>query len=376
MKRRVAHITSVHSRTDARIFQKECAYFEKRNFEVFLLVADSKADEELNNIKIVNVSSKPMNRIYRIFVTTKKLYLKALELNCDLYLIHDPELIPIGLKLKTNGKKVIFDSHEDFPRQILEKDWIPFFFRKILSNAADAYYGKSLKKFDAVFTVAPHFVDILRKSSDHVYMITNYPLIEGELTQYTYEDYCLRQNNLCYTGSVYKNSLQENILTAIEGIQKLNYYVVGDLNRKLKKRLSKFSSYEKVIFIDKVPKKELVKIYEKVSIGIVIFDYSPNVGYKKGTLGNNKIFEYMQYSLPIICTDFELWKAIVDKYKCGIYVNPHNIIGIKSAIKYLMENKQEAYQMGQNGKRAVLEEYNWATQESIMDSVVARVFPI
>ena len=44
------------------------------------------------------------------------------------------------------------------------------------------------------------------------------------------------------------------------------------------------------------------------------------MGYKKGTLGNNKIFEYMYYGLPIICTDFDLWKEIIDKYKCGIYV--------------------------------------------------------
>jgi len=71
----------------------------------------------------------------------------------------------------------------------------------------------------------------------------------------------------------------------------------------------------------------------------------------------------MEAGLPIICTDFDLWKEIIDKYNCGIYVQPNDIEGIKNAICYLINNKKEAYEMGQNGRKAVLLEYNWETQE-------------
>ena len=98
---------------------------------------------------------------------------------------------------------------------------------------------------------------------------------------------------------------------------------------------------------------------------MAIFDYSPNLGYKTGSLGVNKFFEYMLFGLPIICTDFDLWKEIVNKYKCGICVEPRDVKQIKDAILYLINNKEEAYNMGQNGRKAVLEEYNWDTQKKV-----------
>ncbi|MCP4176145.1 MAG: glycosyltransferase family 4 protein, partial [bacterium] len=129
------------------------------------------------------------------------------------------------------------------------------------------------------------------------------------------------------------------------------------------KKLSKLSSWKKVDLIPFVPKIELDKIAKNVTIGIVVYDYNPNWGNKRGSLGVNKIFEYMLYGLPIICTDYILWKEIIAKYNCGICVNPNNIEEITKAIKYLLDNKEKAYIMGQNGKKAVLNEFNWSSQE-------------
>ena len=92
-------------------------------------------------------------------------------------------------------------------------------------------------------------------------------------------------------------------------------------------------------------------------------DYKLNLGYRRGTYAVNKIFEYMEAGLPIICTDYDLWKEIVDKYDCGICVEPNNAKQIEEAIQFLISNKEKAYQMGQNGRKAVLLEYNWNTQE-------------
>jgi glycosyltransferase involved in cell wall biosynthesis len=92
-----------------------------------------------------------------------------------------------------------------------------------------------------------------------------------------------------------------------------------------------------------------------------------------GTLGINKLFEYMLFGLPVICTDFTLWKEIMDKYKCGLYVNPNNSEEIANAIHYLIEHKNEAYRMGQNGRKAIFEEFNWKSQERTYLGIVEKI---
>jgi len=76
-----------------------------------------------------------------------------------------------------------------------------------------------------------------------------------------------------------------------------------------------------------------------------------------------KFFEYMNAGLPIICSDFPVWKKFVEKHECGIAVDPYDENEIKQAIQYLRNNPDAARKMGENGKKAVTLELNWHTEE-------------
>ena len=58
---------------------------------------------------------------------------------------------------------------------------------------------------------------------------------------------------------------------------------------------------------------------------MLIHKYSLNLGGKEGSLGIIKLFEYMMYGIPFVATDFKLIKNIIEKYDCGICVNPENV---------------------------------------------------
>ena len=364
-KIKVCHFTCAHEATDTRIFQKECVSLAKAGYDVYLVVPNA-TSEEREGVHIEGVPVSSSHPIYRLFCSSKLIYKKALEIDAEVYHFHDIELFPYGVKLKQKGKKVIFDSHENWIGYIDGVTWLPSFVKKYMSWIIRRMYKKHLKEFDVVITVSPHIVDIMKQYTPNVYMVSNYPIVsECDLASFSRIDYLQRNNEICYSGTVYPEiSNQECILEALESIDDIKYLMVGTISSKYQRALSSLRGWDKVSFIERVSRQELYKIYDTVLAGIVIFDYTPNLGYKQGSLGVNKMFEYMMKGLPIISSDQEVWKhQIVNKYKCGFCVKPGDIDGIREAIIQILSNRELAYAMGQTGVRAVSEEFNWKTQE-------------
>jgi len=67
-------------------------------------------------------------------------------------------------------------------------------------------------------------------------------------------------------------------------------------------------------------------------------------------------------SLPVVASNFPLWKEIGGN-RCGITVNPLDPKEIAQAIEYLLTHPEEACQMGENDRRAVVEKYNWEQEK-------------
>ena len=61
-------------------------------------------------------------------------------------------------------------------------------------------------------------------------------------------------------------------------------------------------------YLRKVPFKDVKKAYEKSFVGMELLSYNPSFGYKICTLGNTKLFDYMETGIPMVCADFILWK--------------------------------------------------------------------
>ncbi|MFG9891780.1 glycosyltransferase, partial [Pseudomonas aeruginosa] len=67
---------------------------------------------------------------------------------------------------------------------------------------------------------------------------------------------------------------------------------------------------------------------------------------------------YMSSGIPVIASNFPLWREIVEGSNCGICVDPLSPAAIAEAIDYLVSNPCEAAALGRNGQRAVNERYN------------------
>lgn len=358
---KICHLTSVHARFDARIFQKECRSLANAGFDVSLIVADGNGDEVIEKVNVYDVGIEK-NRFKRVFNTIKNIKVKAIELNCDIYHFHDPELIFVGLSLKKQGKKVIFDMHENIPADISEKEYIPAFLRNTISLIYEKLEIYAVKKFDGIVSTRQSINERLYKYNNNISLVTNFPEIINEV-----EKIVSQAKIICFAGAIVPNWRHKEIIQAIENIDNVRYLLAGPADISYLEELKSLKGWNKVDYLGVVSFNEVIEMYKKATIGVAIYIYCKNMDGITGNLANTKLFEFMNWELPIVCTDYTLWQEIVEeKEKCGLCVNPYNVNEISKAIKYILENKDIAIQMGKRGREAMINKYNWKSQESAL----------
>jgi glycosyltransferase involved in cell wall biosynthesis len=362
--RKICHITTVHPRFDVRIFHKECKSLSKI-YNVTLLVADGQGDETVDGIRILDVGLRQTSRLKRAIIDSKKALKKAIELDCDIYHFHDPELIKIGVKLKKKGKKVIYDTHEDLPRQIMGKPYLNKFIKPILASLIEWQENKAAKQFDYICSATPHIRDRFKEINKNTIDINNYPII-GELELNTREKI---SNKICYTGGISEERGVAVLINALE-FTNAKLEIAGNFySEDFKNQLNKNINWEKVNYLGLVGRDKVAEIISTSIAGIVTFLPLPN----HVNAQPNKMFEYMSSGTAVIAADYPLWKEIIEKNNCGICVNPNNPKEIAEAINELINNSDKAVKMGQNGKNAVKNKYNWNIEEQKLFEVYKQI---
>jgi len=361
MKTKITHLTSAHPRYDTRIFIKMCnSLAKKEDYKVSLVVADGLGFENKNSIDIIDVGAKTGGRLSRMTTTVKKVFQKAKALDSDIYHLHDPELIPIGLKLKKLGKKVIFDAHENIALQIKDKEYINYFLRHSISKIYRIYEKKVLHKFDALILAEDSYNKYYSKLSNKIITVLNMPNIQ-DLNKFfsTNRD----KNELFYIGGISNNRGLDVSIEALKllkiDFKDIYFHCIGGVDKHLIKSLDLKDIDNNIKFYGALPLFEGLKFSTHAKVGLSILKPIGNYTQSYST----KIFEYMAIGLPVITSDFQLYKDVIEKYECGICVNPVDVKEIANAITYIINNHKEAQKMGENGRKAVEEKYNWEIEE-------------
>ncbi|MDS1369876.1 glycosyltransferase family 4 protein [Aliarcobacter butzleri] len=368
MKIKITHLTSVHPRYDTRIFIKMCSSLAlNENYIVSLVIADGIGNEVKNNVKLYDVGNREAKRISRMTTTVKKIYDMSVSLDSDIYHLHDPELIPMGLKLKKLGKKVIFDSHEDVEKDILSKEWIPLLVRKLISFLYGKYEKMACKKFDYIVTSTPYIRDKFLKINKNCTDINNFPIINELSNDSLWSE---KKNEIFYVGAITKVRGIRELVRAMEYLPNVKLNLAGTFNdKRLQDEVKTYKGWGNVNELGFLNRDEIQTIMNRSKIGLVTLH--PIINHLDSL--PVKMFEYMIAELPIISSDIKLWKDIIEKNNCGICVNPLNPEEIAQTIKYILSNPEIAEEMGRNGKKAVLDKYNWDIEEKKLISIYTEI---
>lgn len=354
----VVHITTAHaSRYNQRIFLKECCTLAISGRRVALIVADGKGDETIDGVIIYDIG-RAKNRLQRLNNALNLAYKKACELNADIYHLHDPELLPIGGRLKRRQKKVIFDSHEDIPKQQLQRQDLNASTRYVLSRIYAIYEKRTVHKFDAIVTATPAIRDNFQKFNTLTIDINNYP--DLKTFPRLINNIESRDNIVCYIGRL---DTMRGIIKVVDAIGRVKsnmiLYLGGNFNESgLRDKVIQYSGWKLVKELGWLNRDDIFDSLNKTTVGLVLYQPAPNHIEAQPT----KLYEYMAFGVPIVASDFPLWKEIVEGNQCGLCVDPRNPSKISEAIDYILNNESEKIQMSRNGIKAAQNKYNWATE--------------
>ena len=356
---KVCHITSVHPKEDIRIFQKQCVSLAKEGYDVTLVQQGDSYEKD--GVHIVGFGAISTNRLRRILFGAKAAYRKALEADADIYHLHDPELLSYALKLKKKGKKVIFDSHEFYAEQIKHKEYIPAFCRKLIAWLYGRRQNHILKRIDGlVFPCLVNGENPFAGCCRNMAIINNVPLLQ-ELYDHYDPSIPKTPRSVCHIGGLNFNRGITSLVHAAN-LTDCTIYLGGKFDSAdYEAHLRTLPGFSRVEYLGHLNRQQVLETLQKSQVGIATL---LNVGqYDKLWNLPTKVYEYMALSIPCVLSDTPYIRQAAEKYRFGICVDPADPQQIAAAIRHLLDHPDEARQMGENGRRAIKEEFNWGIEE-------------
>lgn len=362
---KVCHVCSSHTSDDSRVFHKECRSLAQEGYEVHLIATDKNVNSYKSSDVIIHPLPVPKSRFERLSRRWKVADVAA-RLSADLYHVHEPELLGPVLN-RVGGRPVIYDAHESYIDVISQRHWIPSLFRPLAKALWKQIEPRLVRRCRAVITVAEPMAERLSGMHKRVEIVRNFPdLSHREFSGIPVHE---RKQACVFAGVLKKDRNLENMVLAIGFLRKrgvlLDLWLAGSWESSEYKKAIQTLATEKgvadqVQYHGILSHKDAVALEFEASIGMVTLLPIPNT---LKTLPI-KLFECMALGLPVIYSDFPLLQQYVRGYGLGLAVDPQDPVQIADALEYLLKNPSIAQEMGQMGRRAVEEKYNWSCESA------------
>jgi hypothetical protein len=351
----------VHPIWDVRVFHKECRSVVAAGYPV-TLVAPHDCDEVIDGVRVCGVGVAG-GRIKRMTMTVARVLRRAWEVDADIYHFHDCELVPAGLMLQVLGRHVVYDVHEDVPRDLVTRYYLPAATRRVIARVIEVIENAAAKRFSAVVTATPAIGARFGRLNPRTCVVNNYPILR-ELAPSEETPWSSRGPAVAYVGAIAE---ERGIVEMVQAMAELSpgldatLELAGSFSPAEDRALvERHPGWKRVHELGQLPRPDVATLLSRVRAGLVIFRPAPNhVGAQP-----NKLFEYMAAGIPVIVSDFPLWRELVEGAGCGLLVDPSDATVIAQAIEYLLTHPAEAEAMGRRGRQAVEARYNWESESA------------
>lgn len=374
---KICILADSHNLLDDRIYWKEALSLKYAGYDLVFILADENDEsgqtpEGIRFIKIKRdriASARILNYFSKRF-SKKGLYHRMFQLakneNADFYHYHDLRIGQLARRLKKlpQQPKIIYDVHEPYPENIADYH-SGGKFRSFLKTTYSAYIRKWERKnaanCDLIITTEENLQQRFKKyfpqkKVEIIYNYTNLPEAGAGRDEKKYD--------AIYTGGITKCRGAMKILEAVHLARKrlpdirilfLGSWFPPELKAKMQQFINDHQLGENVEMKNAVPYARVENYYRKSKIGLGIFLPIPT----HRIILQIKIFEYMNFGLPIVGSNFGHIHDIIQKHQCGLSVDPEKPDEIAQAMIQLLTDNELYEKLSSNGKQAVKENYRW-----------------
>ena len=365
-RNRVAHVSSAHPWTDNRVHLREAVSLQDAGYDVVLIAVESSEKVQLSSVTVKLIPRRP--RLRRLTFSSVEAAFLAIRSQASVVHLHDPELIWAIPLFRALGRKVIFDAHEDLPSQIMDKHYLPKPLRSAVARAAGILTwiaSSSDHVIAATETIARRFP--LAKTT----VVKNYPrLRQQDVDLPALHD---RPLHAVYVGAISDTRGARIMAAAVDDdafpsdwkLSLAGHFVptsTADL-------FSDVRHVERTEVHGKVSPAEARDLLVQARVGLVVLQ--DTVAYRDSL--PTKMFEYMAAGLPVIASDFPLWRSILEPLDCATFVDETSSEAVARAVSAYSNDVELLHRHGRNAKRAALAELNWTSQEKTLLAVYGLV---
>lgn len=379
---------------DERV-EKEALSLITAGFEVFLLCFNfgtSAAEENYKGIQIRRVfmprwlyrklSALILTLPFYKWFWKKRIANFVREEKIDCLHIHDLPIFGTAIELKKMFSiHTILDMHEDWADWIVNTRHYRTYLGKIVGKLSkwEKYQRRCLALADIIFVVSEKirskYISKYTLNESQVINLPNTPdLSKFELEKIDHSIQPLFENRftLIYVGVIdYLRGLQTiipHIQKLTEKIPNIQLIIVGSGNYSniLKQKVQKLNLQNRVIFTGWVSSRMVSSYLYFSNVGLY-----PQLKYTgiDDTIPT-KLYEYCLMGIPVITSNHQMAVEFLTKYKCGFGIDfQKDIEKFYGLIIDLNDNPVMAKKRGENGRKAILSEYNWdKTSRALLDT--------
>ena len=354
----IAHVTTAHPCDDTRIYSKYCLSTKHSGFRVLLIAPRKYTGGVEREIDVDVQFLRVRTRLLRMLLNPLDAFVKAIRSRAKIIHVHDPELVPITLLLKALGRKVFYDVHEDLVGQTYQKDYVAAGFKGAVASFCSVVQKVGCVVADEVISANSH---IDARLGGGTTMVFNYSMLSEFRQLMDSELSGKKENLLFYVGAI---SRARGAVEMIQGFKLFNksgawkFCIAGGVtDRGLLEEMEALAEGEQIELAGPMERSKVLDRLAVAKAGVVL--YLPGPNHTESC--PNKLFEYIAAGIPVIASNFDSWKAIVEEEECGVVVDPEDPDSIAKGLHKLLE-KSDMVEMGKSGQSAVRRLYNWESQ--------------